>query len=75
MDFLSQERVKELQRVHQDIGHYLYDSGRSALAHAFQPPLIDPDLFDDTYRINLDLPVLEELVKLYMERELGLPVY
>jgi hypothetical protein len=75
LDFLSQERVKEIQKTHQDIGHYLYDSVRSALAHAFQPPLIDPDRFDDTYRINLDLLVVEELVKLYMERELELPVY
>jgi hypothetical protein len=75
LDVLSQERVKEIQKAHKDVGHYLYDSGRSALAHAFQPPFIDPDLFDDTYRINRDLFVVEKLVKLFMEQELALPVY
>ena len=70
-----QGRVKELQATHNDVGAYLYYAGRSALAHAFQPPLIDPDVFDDTYRINLDLPVVEELIELYMEQGLGLRRY
>lgn len=69
------ERVNDLQAVNKDVGDYLYNAGRSALAHAFQSPLIDPDVFDDTYRINLDLPLVEELVKLYIEQELGVPRY
>lgn len=58
-----------------DVGSYLYGAGRSALAHAAVPPVIDPDVLDDTHRINLDLHVVRALVELYMERALGLPAY
>jgi hypothetical protein len=55
------------------VGDYLFAAGRSAMAHAFQPPFVDPDDAEHTYKINLDLPVVESLANLYMERELGLP--
>jgi hypothetical protein len=58
-----------------DIGAYLYRAGRSALAHAAVPPVVDPDIMEDTHRINLDMPLLTALVELYMERELALPGY
>jgi len=64
---------KEMGSRYKSVGDYLYAAGRSALAHSSRPPLIDPDEFNDTYRINLDLPVIEQLLRLYMERELGLP--
>ena len=54
-------------------GAYLYAAGRSALAHAFAPPFVDPDLMDDTYRINRDLIVVEALVERYMTAVLNLP--
>ena len=68
----ARERADTLAQSVADVGGYLYDTGRSALAHAFQPPLIDPDNFDDTYRVNLDLGLVGELVDLFMERQLGL---
>jgi len=58
-----------------DVGAYLYRAGRSALAHAAVPPVVDPDILEDTHRINLDLPLLTAIVELYMERELALPGY
>jgi len=58
-----------------DIGAYLYRAGRSALAHAAVPPVVDPDILEDTHRINLDLSLLTAIVELYMERELALPGY
>ena len=58
-----------------DVGVYLYHAGRSALAHAALPPVVDPDVMEDTHRINLDLPLLTAMVELYMERELALPCH
>jgi hypothetical protein len=55
------------------VGDYLYGAGRSALAHASAQPLVDPDLLDDTYRINKDLIVVEALVERYMTAALNLP--
>jgi hypothetical protein len=45
------------------------------LAHAAVPPVVDPDILEDTHRINLDLSLLTAIVELYMERELALPGY
>jgi hypothetical protein len=58
-----------------DVGSYLYRAGRSALAHAAVPPVVDPDVMEDTQRINLDLPLITAMVELYMECELALPCY
>jgi hypothetical protein len=55
------------------VGAYLYAAGRGALAHAFAPPFVDPDLMNDTYRINLDLILVEALVEQYMTVALNLP--
>jgi methylamine utilization protein MauJ len=55
------------------VGAYLYAAGRSAMAHASADPLVDPDLLDDTYRINKDLIVIEALVERYVVAVLNLP--
>lgn len=77
VDFPALNRVSSLKQKmpagYASIGEYLYAADRSAIAHAFQPPLVDPDEVSDTYQINLDYPLVEKLVDLYMELELGLP--
>jgi methylamine utilization protein MauJ len=60
-------------RPYSSVGAYLYAEGRGALAHAFAPPFVDPDLMDDTYRINRDLILVEALVERYMVGALNLP--
>ena len=64
--------VEVVPRPYSSIGAYLYAAGRGALAHAFAPPFVDPDLMDDTYRINRDLILVEALVERYMTAELNL---
>lgn len=77
ISFPGRSRADELRTAvpppYQTVGDYLYAAGRSALAHAFAPPFIDPDVMDHTYRINLDLIVVEGLVERYMTEELRLP--
>ena len=69
------ERAREIDATKGDVGRYLYQGGRSALAHAAIPPVVDPDVMSDTHRIGLDGLLVEALVHLYMEKVLGLPHY
>jgi hypothetical protein len=77
LDYPARPRAEELARQvipeYANVGGYLYAAGRNALAHAFTAPFVDPDLVDDTYRINRDLIVVEALVERYMTRVLHLP--
>jgi hypothetical protein len=55
-----------------NVGAYLYRAGRRALAHAAVPPVVEPDVMEDTHRIHLALSLLTAIVELSMERELAL---
>ena len=66
------ERLKELKKRHSDIGEYLYESGRCAVAHAFSKPLVDPDDPEDTQRLSADLPVIRALAEHLMEHQVGI---
>ncbi len=65
----NNERINELRKEGIDIGEYLYEQGRCAIAHAFNDPIINPDNVDDILKIYKDLPLIEELVKIAIERE------
>jgi len=69
-DFRAQERLRELRR-HGDVGAYLYESGRCAVAHAFNEPIVDPDDPSDTKRLIEDLPVIKALAEFAIEHEFG----
>lgn len=59
-----------------DFGDYLYNSCRCAIAHASiqsGDPIADVDTFDDNYRINVSLPVIQELAEVFIKHELGVP--
>jgi hypothetical protein len=62
----------ELQRSHTDVGHYLYDSCRSAAVHAsVGRAIIDPDNPDDERRLQHDLPLVRQLAIKLTEDSLG----
>lgn len=64
--------LKKLQGTHDDIGSYLYKSGRCAVAHAFdQDNLINPDKYEDIKRLTSELDLIQELAELFIESELG----
>lgn len=56
----------------QNIGRHLYDSGRCAVAHATQPPIVDPDQPEDTRRLDAELPIMAALAQKAIEEELGI---
>ena len=57
---------------HNNLGEYLYVQGRCAVAHAFNDPVVDPDIPSDLQRLAEDLPIIEELSAIAIEKELGI---
>ncbi len=70
-DHTAQSRMAELRADSENIGEYLYVSGRCAVAHAFNDPVVDPDDPRDTIRLKKDLPLMKALAEYCVEHELG----
>jgi len=67
----GRERLKELQVQGKNIGNYLYQSGRSAVVHAFKEPLVNPDNPEDYKRISRDVGLMRDIAEHAIEVELG----
>lgn len=68
----GREALKELRRtVDGDIGVHLRESGRHAIAHAAAEPIIDPDDPRDARRLQAELPIIESLAVLAIEKKIG----
>lgn len=65
-------RIDQLRPIESDIGSYLYESGRCAVAHAGVDPVVDPDNPNDFLRLSADMPVAQALAEYLMVNELGL---
>jgi hypothetical protein len=65
-------RIAAVQATEPDLPNYLYVSGRCAVAHAFDPnAVVNPDDPVDLIRLSKDLPVICDLARIAIERELG----
>lgn len=56
----------------ENVGAHLYKSGRMAIAHAKDDPIINPDDASDYDRIAGELPIMRGLAELAIERVLGI---
>ncbi len=54
-----------------DVSEHLYISGRCAVAHAGNNPIIDPDQPEDSWRLAREIPLVEALAVLAIEERLG----
>ena len=70
-DLLAPARLAEIRLQGHDVGLYLYESGRCAVAHAFNSPIVDPDDPQDTERLARDLPLMKAVAEYAIEHELG----
>ena len=71
-DHRAKEAVAEIRSAKiVDVGTHLRDSGRRAIAHAREEPIIDPDDPSDTRRLWSELPVMSALAQLAIEQVLG----
>jgi len=73
-DHYAKERVAKLRKEGHDVGTYLYQSGRNAIAHAYTEPSINPVNPDEPAHISRlfsDLPVIRALAEYLIEKEFG----
>ncbi len=68
------KRVAELKAAGKDVGAHLFHSGRCAVAHAsLEGEIVDPDIPSDRKRLQDDLVIVEELARMFIRDELGIP--
>jgi hypothetical protein len=70
-DHRALERKNELATTEPDLGAYLYESGRCAVAHAYTEPIADPEDVADRTRLAKDLPLIQALAEHAIEAEFG----
>lgn len=68
----AKKRIKELGHPDVDIGTYLYQEGRNAIAHAELESFINPDRVADHERIHKDIPVIQGLAAIAIEEGFSL---
>lgn len=71
-EHLALECLKKLRKSQPDLGKYLYESGRCAVAHAYAKPIVDPDDPAHTERLHSELPIVQALAEHLIEFELGI---
>jgi hypothetical protein len=68
----AKNRLRELA-YKPNIGHYMFVSGRCAIAHASHNPVVCPDKPEDLFRLSSDMPVARALAEYIIRNELGIP--
>ena len=71
-DRRAKERRDQLIADGINVGQYIWDEGRNAIAHAEKIPYVNPDETDDHFRLQQDIPLLRNLAELSMERLRGI---
>lgn len=71
-DHSATKEIQKLSLKHSDIGHYLFVSGRCAVAHAWGDPIVNPDNPEDKRRLSSELPIIRALSELMIEKEFGI---
>lgn len=70
--FRSERALKKLVASQPDVGAYLYESGRCAVAHANRHPVVNPDEPEELRRLGEELPLIIELATRLIEAEFGI---
>ena len=70
-DDLAKRRLDEINKTEteNDVPKYLYESGRCAIAHAHNDPIVDPDDSMDIRRLSQDIWIVKALAE-YLIKEL-----
>lgn len=63
------KRRDELLAENIEIGEYIWNEGRNAIAHADREPFVNPDEMDDHFRLQKDIPLLRNLAELAIEQK------
>lgn len=71
-DHQARERLDALREDGRDVGEYIWQAGRNAIAHAEREPYVNPDELDDYYRLYSDVPLIRNLAELAIEKRGGI---
>ncbi len=71
VDHEANQIIEQLKTKHRDLGAYLYESGRCAIAHANDGVIVDPDDYGDVRRLHSELPLMRALAIRLIELTLG----
>lgn len=66
------ERVAEIEESGGQVGSYLYEKCRHAIAHADREPYVNPDNTDDHFRVTKDIPLMRNFAELAIEESFGI---
>jgi hypothetical protein len=69
----AKERRDALTKSGIDVGQYIWEMGRNAIAHAEREPYVNPDEVDDHFRLYQDIPLIKNLAELAIEKRAGIP--
>jgi hypothetical protein len=72
-DYLAQKRLAELQKTEPDIGTYLWNKGRNAIAHAYSDPILDPDMPGDQAVARVNAELMQGIAEAFIQEELDVP--
>ena len=67
----AKDRLAELESEGAEVGKYLYEQCRHAIAHADKEPFVNPDDTDDHYRLAKDLPIMRRFARIAIEESFG----
>ena len=66
------DRLNELRADGHNIGTYLFEECRNAIAHADREPFVNPDNTDDYFRLKKDIPIIQNYAELAIEKTFGI---
>lgn len=66
-DNRAKERCDAIRNSGADVGLYLFEECRNAIAHAERDPFVNPDEVDDHFRLSQDIPLVRNLAELAIE--------
>lgn len=66
------DRLNELRADGHNIGTYLFEECRNAVAHADREPFVNPDNTDDYFRLKKDIPIIQNYAELAIEKIFGI---
>jgi len=73
--YIGKEMENILAKEKIDIGTFLYDRCRNAIAHVTRKPGLNPSNVEDRFKINIARRVAENMARYYIREELGLKGY
>lgn len=66
-DEKASDRATEIEESGGQVGPYLYEKCRHAIAHADREPYVNPDNTDDHFRVSKDLPLMRNFAELAIQ--------